>query len=587
MADMAPGNVAIKMHRAELYIEERRYEEFRDEVGKIVVQLKGEGRARKLLNALEMLYQKSGQLPDLVKPLSEIYVELGEYEKALEVMKVGLSAMPQDRDLRLNCIRANLALGNLLDARKIALAIHEEDPQDLFILEQLAAINQARGDKDELVQCYKEIAQVYHRQGLVNQEENYYRKVQELCPDDAEAMLTLGGLEAVETSPGILESTKVESEDAVEGFFLELGIETESTPKESDSSAALREGLVEAELYLKYGLDEKASQKLVALARLAPENLEVRQKLRDINWRRGDRQGWVREQYLIARMFLSAGKTDDALHVYQAILEVAPDEEDALRSASELQSRGVTSDEKPSTAMAATGLEFANGIREVDQLMLGGDTGEAISILLRLQELYPDETEITSRLARLGWVGTEAPDLAGEEDFSDFKTELGELDFDVSSSIAGFEAVEVSELDDIVREFKSGVAEKLDDSDYTTHYDLGVAYKEMGLLEESLHEFQKAARYTEKAKNAYTSMAMIYRETGQVKEARSALRLALEVPLNGPEDRAAILYEIGVLAEDEGDWAGAVSAFEKAAAISPALRDVAQRVQSAKSQLNG
>ena len=92
--------------------------------------------------------------------------------------------------------------------------------------------------------------------------------------------------------------------------------------------------------------------------------------------------------------------------------------------------------------------------------------------------------------------------------------------------------------DDIVKEFKSGVAEKLEESDFETHYNLGVAYKEMGLQEEALLEFQKAARYPEKSRTAYTSISMIYRDLGNFTEARSSLRLALSVPSN--ESRSVI-----------------------------------------------
>ena len=80
-------------------------------------------------------------------------------------------------------------------------------------------------------------------------------------------------------------------------------------------------------------------------------------------------------------------------------------------------------------------------------------------------------------------------------------------------------------------------------------------------------------------------MAMIYRESGQYEDARSALRMALAVPTNTPEDRAAILYEQGVISEQQADWESAVSSFEKASAIDPSHRDLAQRLANARAQL--
>lgn len=581
MEVMAPGNVAIKLHLAELYLDGSRFDEFRAEIEKIILQLKGEGRARKLLTLLEGFYQKSGKRVELVKPLSDLYVELGEDEKALEIMRDGLSDAPGDRDLRLNSIRANLALGNLLDARKIALSIHEENPEDLFILEQLAAIAQARGDRDELIQWYKETALVYRRKGVPQQEELFFQKVLELCPDDAEALLALGGMHVIiKEQPG--KPAEGQPED---GFFLDISSEIlgiAPAAQVSDTEKAIADGLIEAELYVKYGLDEKAYRKLSALVDLAPDHLELRQKLRDVSWRRGDRTTWALEQHRIARLLLEKGRKDEALRVYDAILDVSTDDEAAKRAVADL--RGV----EPEAQAYGGELPTEGGVRaqallDADQLARTGQDGEAISLLIRLSETYPNDPDIAERLQRLGWVEDEEQlGSLGQEDFSDVRDELGTLEFDVASSIAGFEAVEVNELDDIVKEFRSGVAEKLDDSDYETHYDLGVAYKEMGLLDDALEEFRKAARFTEKAKNAYTSIAMIYRETAQYDDARSALRLALAVPLNSPEDRAAILYELGMLAEETGDWEGAASAYEKAVELHPGFLDLAQRFQDAK-----
>src|SRR6185295_11940287 len=47
-------------------------------------------------------------------------------------------------------------------------------------------------------------------------------------------------------------------------------------------------------------------------------------------------------------------------------------------------------------------------------------------------------------------------------------------------------------LDDVFEEFKQDIDEDLGDSDYETHYSLGIAFREMGLLEEAIAEFQKA-----------------------------------------------------------------------------------------------
>ncbi|PLX42252.1 MAG: hypothetical protein C0609_09755, partial [Deltaproteobacteria bacterium] len=128
---------------------------------------------------------------------------------------------------------------------------------------------------------------------------------------------------------------------------------------------------------------------------------------------------------------------------------------------------------------------------------------------------------------------------------------------------------------------KAGVSEKLEEEDFSTHYDLGVAYKEMGLLEEALAEFQIAAKSPKKARDSYASMAMIFQSTGQLKEARAALLKSLDsLGEVGGEDRAAVLFELGILCENMGELERARAYYTETNEISPDMRDVAARLEA-------
>ncbi|MBI5017430.1 MAG: tetratricopeptide repeat protein [Deltaproteobacteria bacterium] len=591
MEVMAPENAAIKVHLAEMYLEDGRIDAFAGELDKIVLQLKGEGRARKLLQAVEGFYEKSHRHPVVLKRLAELYADLQEDEKALDVVRLGLASNPADRDLRLLALRAYLTLGNLSEARRMALGLYEEDPEDLFILEQLAAIAQARGDGAEETHAHKALAKVYARRGLPLKEEDHYRRVLELAPQDAEARLALGqvmGSEATEAESEVLE---------LEGFW------TEASPPAppQESSDRVQEGLLEAELYLKYGLEEKAAEKLQELTSAAPDKIEIRQKLRDLCQRRGDRAGWVREQLHIAELHLRDRREGDALRAYQAILEVDPENPEARQAIQylkpdvlgsktaplEIDVDGATVEfvevggeetvihRRPAPA-AGDEAQLRDAFAQADFYEAQGRTDEALGTLLRLRAQYPDSPHLLARLQRLGWQGEEE-DGGG---FLDLQSEvLDASSLTLANDFEGFQDFEVSELDDIVREFRSGIAEKLSDADYETHYNLGVAYKEMGLLDDALQEFQVAARSPEKAREAYTSISLVCRDLGRGAEATAALRVALAVPNNTAEDRLAILYELGVLAHESEDWEGALQAFQRAAAIDPTFRDLPRRLQ--------
>ena len=81
------------------------------------------------------------------------------------------------------------------------------------------------------------------------------------------------------------------------------------------------------------------------------------------------------------------------------------------------------------------------------------------------------------------------PVPAGEETF-DIGRELAE-ELDASPIAPAADAFQYS-VEDVFSQFKRGVAETVKAEDSETHYDLGIAYKEMGLLDDALHEFEVA-----------------------------------------------------------------------------------------------
>ena len=67
---------------------------------------------------------------------------------------------------------------------------------------------------------------------------------------------------------------------------------------------------------------------------------------------------------------------------------------------------------------------------------------------------------------------------------------------------------------EIFKEFKKGVDEKIGHEDYDTRYNLGIAYKEMGLLEEAIHEFLISAKHPLKFFDSAGLLGICFREKG-------------------------------------------------------------------------
>lgn len=139
----------------------------------------------------------------------------------------------------------------------------------------------------------------------------------------------------------------------------------------------------------------------------------------------------------------------------------------------------------------------------------------------------------------------------------------------------------------IFDDFKAEVErlEPISTADYETHYNLGIAYQEMGLLDEAVEEFQKAAnlapagdgtpRYLQccnmlghcfAGKEMYTLAAMWFSK-------------GLEIPNHTEDEYQALRYELGNVYEKMGDFDQATNAFMQVYGINVSYRGVAERLR--------
>ena len=106
-----------------------------------------------------------------------------------------------------------------------------------------------------------------------------------------------------------------------------------------------------------------------------------------------------------------------------------------------------------------------------------------------------------------------------------------------------------------------------EDEDLETHYNLGIAYREMGLLEEAISEFQKVASSADKgpafryAMQCSTLLGLAFMEKGQPAIAAIWYERALKTPGLDQESILALRYDLGVAQELAGDTHAALQQF--------------------------
>jgi tetratricopeptide (TPR) repeat protein len=139
--------------------------------------------------------------------------------------------------------------------------------------------------------------------------------------------------------------------------------------------------------------------------------------------------------------------------------------------------------------------------------------------------------------------------------------------------------VEQVDVEEVFEKFKAGVAEQIDSDDWQSHYDLGVAYKEMGLIDDALREFEVAGRDTARACVCHSMIGMIHLERGNLNEAIDSFMRGLQSPDRTKEQEASLSYEIGAAYEAKRMTKQALEFFQRAMRLIPSFRDTNERIR--------
>ncbi|MCU1227538.1 MAG: hypothetical protein JWO97_422 [Acidobacteria bacterium] len=176
-----------------------------------------------------------------------------------------------------------------------------------------------------------------------------------------------------------------------------------------------------------------------------------------------------------------------------------------------------------------------------------------------------------------------APDVveenlfADEDDFFDLAAELESELSDEDEQISLSE--EEQSLEEIFKEFKKGVEQQLDSEDYDTHYNLGIAYKEMGLIDEAIGEFQLASKDPKRAVECASMLGLCFLEKGMPQLAIKWYRKGLEIAEITEEEHVGLLYDLGSAYVEVGDTDNAQKAFMEVYGMNTNYREIVTRIK--------
>jgi tetratricopeptide (TPR) repeat protein len=169
--------------------------------------------------------------------------------------------------------------------------------------------------------------------------------------------------------------------------------------------------------------------------------------------------------------------------------------------------------------------------------------------------------------------------FSDEQEFFNF---AGELQTEMKQEAGAPAVPEVSgdvPLEEIFREFKKGVEQQLSPEDFETHYNLGIAYKEMSLTDEAISEFQRASKSPQYAVECCSMLGLCFLEKGLPQLAIKWYRKGLDTPTIREEDRLGLQYDLANLYADLGDRENAYRTFLEIYGSNASFRDVGERLK--------
>jgi len=373
---------------------------------------------------------------------------------------------------------------------------------------------------------------------------------------------------SVPTHTGHQSSTLAELGDSADELARELAANDADHALRRRLGEALLErgerdrGLQELELAMigfERGSDYESARSVAdEIIRLDPNSVRHHQKRVQYAFQANDTPRLVEAYLELADALFRGGQADKARTVYQRVLELAPND---IRAQAALSAFVDASQQSGASEAPARGASGAVRRYSANTKRASAPPASTPKAAARPPRVVTDDDEFVN----LGDL------LRGDEAPKSTRMVVEE------HAPSGDEQADFA---DMLKRFKRGIAENVDEEDHQSHYDLGVAFKEMGLLDEAIAEFQKALRGTEQRTRTYEALGQCFLERSQFDVAVTILQRALVDGRAGDEQLVGVLYLLGYATEALDRYEDALTYYQRVFGVDIQFRDVADRIRT-------
>ncbi len=600
------------------------------------------GANEKAVQVFKSLLKQAPDDPEVIRSLTDAHIATGDYSNARITLKHLLKLVHDDLDLREDYLRICLDGGETEQARdrleewkdaffqagrvKQLLGFYQElktaRPDDELIDESLALIYEAAGmegqekfaDSGKTTQSSTVTADDAFLEDAISDVETLEMVGEEIDPEvevppleivppqktkaavatldldfdlDLDLDLDLGQdkkQDEIAAEPVIEESPEVEGAEA--------GAQTDG-PGTIDDEAEADEVEMEFDLESLTGLDLEfeieTDEKLVVEEEVAEEEIVEEEIVEEEIV-----EEVIEEEIADDEVFGEQASAElEELEVLDEIEELEELEEleevdevevledlEVLEEAVDEEDTGIFAG-KVARAVSAASQSIEAEMEEAEFYLQQGLYEDAARIVQSLLESNPDLPALHAKMAEIQ--ERQAAESA-EPESGAFVDLMADLHDDELLEATDFLNVlgDNAPSDDV---FTQELATEIDSADTESHFNLGIAYKEMGLFEDAIAEFDKASADPGRRIDCLTLTGQCHLEAGETEAALKAFKSGLSQENLNEAGRKTLNFELGLLYQSTGQLLEALESFQLVAEQDSFFRDVGDRIKALRKQL--
>lgn len=574
IAELDPNNTDIYLRIAEVYRQENQFEDAARSFTEAGLRLGTLEQHEQALSAFLKAYDLAPNDIALLNGMVKSQIALGYSDDAAKTLENLLVEQPGNSDLSHLLIDCYLDLERPLDAEKVIHQLVEREPSQYPKLLELVDIYLKLNDTESATRILLITSEPLLASGKADDFYNWLTEILHRNPENLEA--------------------------------LRLLVRFYSWQRDDEKLRAALERLAEA-ARLNESIDDERYA-LTQLVLMLPGEISYAERLQEINLSHG---------FMEVESIVNVSE-DESKNAAETPTEELQFETFAFVSSEELPSAPITSFEKFETLYAeenAVSDEPANGggfyetsdqaFVEVNDFVRDAAASNEKPLSLSEERRLQQEIESVEFYVAQGYKDLAVKSLdALEEEFGKrevFETFRRQLNVSTPDEVSHAEIFAEAEPDNFVSaaqtiafdpmgDFRDELGfEENDDSalddDYETHYQLAIAYKEMGLLEDAIKEFQDAINMalpddgTGRFFQCANLLGFCFMEKQMPNLALMWYRRAIETVNLNEDETQALQYEIACAYQAGGDEEKARSYFEKVYVVDVDYRDVSERLQ--------